>query len=330
MSSPISSKARDYDNIITSLQKGLSGTIGDEFLTNLIEELANVLSASTAIIGIITEDGLSIDTVAVIKNGSIAPNFNYELEGTPCHETTAASEACIFAKGVAKLFPDDEALRTQGIVSYVGFPLVDSQNKVIGIINTLHKNELKDPDFAVQIIKIFSSRASAEIERRLQSRVLEEKEKFQNALNRIFEAILPRKSEEEILWEVAEQCVEVLNPTDCVIYIYEEESELLIQKAAVNRTNNITSKVVSPMSIPLGGGIVGSVGKKRVGEIISDTSQDSRYIADGAARYSEIAAPIIVNDKLIGVIDSEHPEKGYFTQWHLNTPNPRSAGVVNS
>ena len=41
------------------------------------------------------------------------------------------------------------------------------------------------------------------------------------------------------------------------------------------------------------------------------------YIVDDTFRYSELTVPIIHEDKLIGVIDSEHPEKGYFSSTHL-------------
>jgi LytS/YehU family sensor histidine kinase len=51
--------------------------------------------------------------------------------------------------------------------------------------------------------------------------------------------------------------------------------------------------------------------------LIADTSKDSRYRPDEMTRLSEITVPIIYNNELIGVIDSEHHERSFFTQQHL-------------
>src|SRR5690606_31508725 len=45
---------------------------------------------------------------------------------------------------------------------------------------------------------------------------------------------------------------------------------------------------------------------------------DKRYIVDDAMRLSEITVPILYNGKVLGIIDSEHSQKGFFTQKHLS------------
>ena len=74
---------------------------------------------------------------------------------------------------------------------------------------------------------------------------------------------------------------------------------------------------MNPITIPVGEGIVGTVAQTKEAEIIGDTSKDSRYILDDDFRYSEIAVPIIHGGEVIGIIDSEHPEKHFFTTRHL-------------
>ncbi|HPI87542.1 MAG TPA: ATP-binding protein, partial [Bacteroidales bacterium] len=78
------------------------------------------------------------------------------------------------------------------------------------------------------------------------------------------------------------------------------------------------NRIISPIFIPVGKGIVGSVAETGKAEIIPDTSTDQRYIMDDALRYSEITVPIISEGKVIGVIDSEHPEKNFFSEKHLS------------
>ena len=67
----------------------------------------------------------------------------------------------------------------------------------------------------------------------------------------------------------------------------------------------------------VGQGICGHVAKTGVGEIIPDTSKDDRYKVDDSIRYSEITVPIISDGKVIGVIDSEHPDKDFYTSMDL-------------
>ena len=73
------------------------------------------------------------------------------------------------------------------------------------------------------------------------------------------------------------------------------------------------------MSISFGQGIVGEVAQTGIPEIIKDTRKDPRYIEDDQVRLSEITVPIITNGKVIGIIDSEHPEKNHYTKEHLQT-----------
>ncbi|HEY8511302.1 MAG TPA: response regulator [Cyclobacteriaceae bacterium] len=122
---------------------------------------------------------------------------------------------------------------------------------------------------------------------------------------------------EEILWDVAKNCISQLEFTDCVIYLVNEEKNLLEQKAAYGPKNPEAFEIANVITIPIGKGIVGTVAETGVAEVVNDTSKDPRYIVDDERRFSEIAVPIIYENKVIGVIDSEHPQKNFFTETHL-------------
>jgi len=57
------------------------------------------------------------------------------------------------------------------------------------------------------------------------------------------------------------------------------------------------------IKIPIGKGICGSAAATGKTEIVSDVSQDERYLACFVSTQSEIVVPIIRNDKVIGEID---------------------------
>ncbi|MCG8574149.1 MAG: helix-turn-helix domain-containing protein [Flavobacteriales bacterium] len=123
---------------------------------------------------------------------------------------------------------------------------------------------------------------------------------------------------ETVLKKIVHNVIPTLELEDCVIYLLNEEGNILIQKAAYGLKNDGTSTgVANPIELSVGQGIVGSVAEKGVAEIVHDTTKDPRYIQDEAQRYSELAVPIIVNEKVRGVIDSEHSSKNYFNEVHL-------------
>ena len=127
-----------------------------------------------------------------------------------------------------------------------------------------------------------------------------------------------KESVEEVLWAITKNVVYQLGFVDCVIYEFNREKEHLIQRAAYGQKNPVATTIYNRISISLGEGIVGNVAKNRKMELVKDTSKDSRYIVDDEKRLSEICVPIIVDDKLFGVIDSEHPERNFFTEKHLH------------
>jgi signal transduction histidine kinase/putative methionine-R-sulfoxide reductase with GAF domain/ActR/RegA family two-component response regulator len=130
-------------------------------------------------------------------------------------------------------------------------------------------------------------------------------------------SIFRRNSVDDILWDIASNLIRKLNFVDCVIYILDPERQVLVQKAAYGTKNIDNVQVADPIEIIPGQGIVGFVAVSGKPEIIDDCSMDPRYIIDDAKRLSEICLPIIYENKVIGVIDSEHTDKNFYTAWHL-------------
>lgn len=146
---------------------------------------------------------------------------------------------------------------------------------------------------------------------------LQRKVKAQQMVNYFATSLYGQNTVEDVFWDIAKNCIGRLQLTDCVIYQYDPKRKVLLQKAAYGPKNPIKHEIYHLLEIPLGKGIVGTVAQTKKAEIIRNTSKDSRYIVDDERRYSEIAVPIIVDNELFGVIDSEHPKKNYFSGYHL-------------
>jgi class 3 adenylate cyclase/putative methionine-R-sulfoxide reductase with GAF domain len=121
---------------------------------------------------------------------------------------------------------------------------------------------------------------------------------------------------DDILWEVANGTVARLGLEDCVIYLLDEGAGHLVQRAAYGPKNPRGREILAPITIPLGKGIVGTVAATGLGERLDDVRDDPRYITDDQPRLSELAVPMFFRDRVIGVIDSEHSRRAFFSEEH--------------
>ncbi|NQY05760.1 MAG: PAS domain S-box protein [Flavobacteriaceae bacterium] len=149
--------------------------------------------------------------------------------------------------------------------------------------------------------------------------LLERQSRMLLALNNLSKSILGKRDLFEIGWEIARNTAKQLKLEDCVVYIANQEHQILEQIAAFDNKLDENLAILNQINIPFGKGIVGEVYNTGKPIVVNDTSKDSRYIIDDKSRLSELAVPIIANQTVIGVLDSEHSEKDYFKPEHLET-----------
>ena len=70
-------------------------------------------------------------------------------------------------------------------------------------------------------------------------------------------------------------------------------------------------------NIPIGKGITGTAAESRETVRVEDTLIDPRYIASHPDIRSEVAVPLIVQDRVVGIIDLESERVGFFTEDHV-------------
>ena len=125
---------------------------------------------------------------------------------------------------------------------------------------------------------------------------------------------------QESAWSVAKYAIGKLGYVDCIIYLINDDGELY-QSAAHGNKNPTAQDILNPIKLKIGEGICGYVAQSGIGEVIGDTSKDARYQVDDKNRSSEIAVPVLSDGVVIGIIDSEHPDKDYFSDHDLDILN---------
>ncbi|WP_372639682.1 PAS domain S-box protein [Ancylomarina sp.] len=154
---------------------------GQEYFKQMVLQLANSLGADYAFIGELDKDKINtIDTLAFSEKGKIIENISYRLKNTPC-ENVVGKSPCFYTIDVAKQFPQDEFLNKKRIESYLGIPLFNSKNEAIGLIACLFTQAVKSPQLVQDVVQIFSSRVSTEIERvHLESKLRRSENRFRH------------------------------------------------------------------------------------------------------------------------------------------------------
>lgn len=143
----------------------------------------------------------------------------------------------------------------------------------------------------------------------------QEADNFLHAINTFAINLHKCDSARDVAWSVVKDAIAQLGFKDCVLYLLTNQG--LVQMAAHGSKNPVGRKLINPLRLDEGMGIVGYVLKTGKFQLVNDTSKDDRYIVDDEQRLSELAVPIIQDNKVIGVIDSEHPDKDFFSQRHV-------------
>ena len=144
--------------------EGTAAKIGEEFFKSCVQYLAQVLEVRYALIAEFVNSEKSIaKTRAFWAGDDFGDNFTYSLVGAPCQNSQ--TEFCLYPNSVQSLFPEDDDLVTLQVESYSGLPIVDASGNCLGLLVVMDTKPMEPNIQMSAILRIFATRASAEIER---------------------------------------------------------------------------------------------------------------------------------------------------------------------
>jgi sigma-B regulation protein RsbU (phosphoserine phosphatase) len=114
------------------------------------------------------------------------------------------------------------------------------------------------------------------------------------------------------LRRVAELVRKVIDYKIFAILLLNEKTQELRFRFQVGYSREVAER----MKIKMGEGVTGIAAQRREAILVHDVSQDERYISAVPNVRSELAVPLIVKNRLIGVIDIESPFPNHFTEEH--------------
>lgn len=306
---------KGFENTLRQISEGVSATTGESFFTTLVTYLARSLNVGYAFIGELQPgDQSKIKTLAVFSNGQKADNFIYDLAGTPCEKVVGKS-ICTFPDNVQELFPQDSMLVRMGVESYIGVPLFGSSSQPSGLMVVMDTKPIKNQNLATATLKVFASRAAAELERKKGEQQLRRDNDYQMTLNSILSIAQSDDTIESILKKATELLLSVewlVLDSKGAVFLYDDDAEELVM---LSQTNLAEPIIEACAKVPIGKCLCGRAAS--TGKIQYSSGLDERHEVrfDGIVNHGHYCIPMVSSGKVLGVIslylraDHEHSEQ---------------------
>ena len=117
---------------------------------------------------------------------------------------------------------------------------------------------------------------------------------------------------DELLTKIAVTVRALINFDSFSIFLVDEQQGLLRCRFSQRYDQKATTQ-----NVALGKGITGAAAETRKVVLVGDVAHDSRYIATDTDIRSEVAVPLILQDRVIGVMDLESARPSFFTEDHV-------------
>jgi phosphoserine phosphatase RsbU/P len=114
------------------------------------------------------------------------------------------------------------------------------------------------------------------------------------------------------LRRVAELVRKVIDYEIFGILLLNEKTQELYFRFSLGHSREIAERI----RIKVGEGVTGTAAQRREAVLVGDVAADPRYISAVPGVRSEIAVPLIIKNRVIGVIDIESPQPHHFTEEH--------------
>jgi phosphoserine phosphatase RsbU/P len=195
--------------------------------------------------------------------------------------------------------------------SELAVPLI-SQNRVVGVLDI----ESPEPGYfredQVKLLNLLASQIAIAIEN---ARVYESERRNRELLALLYDISLEMSSTlevDELVRKIAATVKQKIDYHTFSIFLLDEKQSLLRPKFVIRSNERENQKLV----LPLGTGLIGTAAKLKIPLRIADVTQDARYLNVHTETRSELVVPLTSKGRVVGVVDLESTQVGYFTEYH--------------
>ena len=194
--------------------------------------------------------------------------------------------------------PDRRFVVREQIASTAAIPLLVG-DEAVGILFVNYRTPQGFPTEQQELIQLFANQAAVAIRN---AQLFQQRETLQEIARDITSVL----DKDELLQRTLERSLELLNGEFGSISVFDPKTNRLQFQYAVGKS--------SDMSVKLGEGLIGTAAHTREPVRVADVSQDPRYKCHVEAARSELDVPMLVGDRLVGVLNAESSRLNAFSE----------------
>jgi sigma-B regulation protein RsbU (phosphoserine phosphatase) len=199
----------------------------------------------------------------------------------------------------------------QSARSELAVPLIN-QNRVVGVLDI----ESPEPGYfredQVTLLNLLASQIAIAIEN---ARVYESERRNREFLSLLYNISLEMSATlevDDLVRKIAAAVKQTIDYHTFSIFLLDEKQGLLRPQFVIRSNEREIQKLV----LPLGTGLIGTAAKMNIPLRIDDVTQDPRYLNVHTETRSELVVPLASKGRVVGAVDLESTQVGYFTEYH--------------
>jgi phosphoserine phosphatase RsbU/P len=197
--------------------------------------------------------------------------------------------------------------------SELAVPMV-LHGKLVGVIDLQSTTPKAYSAQDQALLQLIASRVGAAIENARLYRRVERQNRTQRTLALLGQEFSSILQLDALLDRIAKSVKKLINYDAFMVLLLDEQKGMLRSRFSL-RFDERTQAA----SMSLDRGITGAAASEGRAILAGDISTDPRYVESHAGIRSEVAVPLIVQDRVIGVMDLESERVNYFTEEHSRT-----------
>jgi phosphoserine phosphatase RsbU/P len=194
--------------------------------------------------------------------------------------------------------------------SELAVPMI-ARGRVVGVIDVQSTRVNAFTERESTMLRLIASRVANSIANARLYRRVEQQNRASRTLtdlSREFSSILDL---DELLKRIAGSVRSLMNYDAFGIFLVDSAHGVLRTRFSARYDQRVDAE-----NIPLGKGISGAAAESRQAIRVADTAVDPRYIATHPGVRSELAVPLIVQDRVVGILNVESEKINFFTEDH--------------
>lgn len=197
--------------------------------------------------------------------------------------------------------------------------------KVVGVIDIQSTRLNAFSEYDRSLLQLIASRIAVSIDNARLHRRLERNNRTLRTLQKLSQEFSSILVIDDLLAKIAEGVRSLIEYDAFSVLLVDNERGALRHRFSVRYDQRVELD-----NITLGKGITGAAAESREAIRVGDTGADPRYIASHPDIRSEVAVPLVVQDRVIGVMDLESGRMNYFTEDHVRTLSLLAPQVASS